>query len=198
MWFRFPIWLVASELTATEGLPYIGLDQMPRGSTVLTRWLTKDAPKASTGFERATFCLASYGPTSARSVWLRSDGRCSTEILVLRAVRPELYGFVLGHVFSQRFIDHCNAVSTGTKMPRSEWKNAGTYAVTLPSKDVLQDLTGVAELHYTQIGALTRESHRLACLRDELLPRLVSGDLVPDASEVTEDYDAAPIMDAEQ
>lgn len=169
-------------------LPYIGLDQMPRGCTILEQWLTDDAPSASVAFATGDILFGKLRPYFRKVGVAPLDGRCSTEILVLRSKRRDLFGFVLGQVFSQRFIDHCDQVSTGTRMPRAEWKNAGAFEVTVPDGEALARLNALADTAYKHVGAMTHEMRTLAAIRDALLPKLVSGKIrVPlDAHDLIE------------
>lgn len=180
-----------------QGKPYIGLDQMPRGSTVLTEWLEDDAPSSSVAFAVGDILFGKLRPYFRKVGVAPIDGRCSTEILVLRPLEAKYFGLALGHVFSQQFIDHCNAVSTGTRMPRAEWKNAQEHEIGLPDDDSLEHLSDLATVHYDHIVHLTLESRRLRAIRDELLPKLVSGTIrVPAAEEIVEAGDDAALEEA--
>ena len=159
-------------------LPYIGLDAMPRGSTILRSWLEETAPTGQAArFEQGDILLGKLRPYFRKVGVAPVRGRCSTEILVLRPAEPAFYGLLLGHVSSQRFIDHCVAVSRGTKMPRAEWKDAGTFGVAVPPLDQAAEFTQAAHAAYAKIISLTHASRTLLELRDALLPRLLSGEL---------------------
>lgn len=167
-------------------LPYIGLDDMPRGSTVLTKWKTAGAPEGqSASFADGDILFGKLRPYFRKVGIAPINGRCSTEILVLRPDDPSYYGFLLGHVSSQRFIDHCVAVSRGTRMPRAEWKDASGYEVAVPPRDVAARFNGLTRPLYGFIRNLVHESHAIASIRDQLLPRLLSGEIrVPAGIEI--------------
>lgn len=159
-------------------LPYIGLDDMPRGSTVLAEWKTVDAPTGQAmRFARGDILFGKLRPYFRKVGVAPIDGRCSTEILVLRPDDPSYHGFLLGHVSSQQFIDHCIAVSRGTRMPRAEWRDAGAYPVAVPPRDVAADFTAFMETVYALIRVLVQQSRTLAAVRNLLLPRLTSGQI---------------------
>lgn len=182
---------------AESTLPYIGLDEMPRGCTVLTEWLAEGAPATAHRFVAGDILFGKLRPYFRKVGVAPIDGRCSQEILVLRPRDERFFGLALGHVFSPRFIAHCNAVSTGTRMPRAEWKNAGAYAIQVPPDRVLMDLTALARSCYRMVGSLTHESHRLRTIRDVLLPKLVSGKIrVPLAEEIAKAGDEASVKEA--
>lgn len=171
-----------------DGRPYIGLDLMPRGSTILTEWITEESPTGQAAtFQPGDILFGKLRPYFRKVGVAPIAGRCSTEILVVRPTRPEYYGLVLGHLASQRFIDHCNAVSRGTRMPRAEWKEASVFQIAIPPGPVAAEFTVLVKSLYRQIIALTHESRTLRLLRDALLPKLISGGLrVPDTGDPEE------------
>ncbi len=159
-------------------LPYIGLDLMPRGSTVLTDWLIDDAPTGQAAtFDTDDILFGKLRPYFRKVGVAPISGRCSTEILVLRPRESDLYGVLLGHVASQTFIDHCSAVSRGTRMPRAEWKDAGAFRVAIPPAAASREFSDLARINYAQIRSLTMESRALREIRDAILPGLVAGEI---------------------
>lgn len=165
---------------------YIGLDDMPRGNTVLREWkVPRDAPAgASWAFEPGDILFGKLRPYFKKVGVAPVAGRCSREILVVRPRAPGDYGVVLGALTSDAFMDHCVAVSSGTRMPRSEWRDAARFEVPLLDAHVRQALADQARQYYALVTGLTLESRRLAAIRDALLPRLVSGRIrVPLAQE---------------
>ena len=123
--------------------PYIALEHMPRKSIALSDWgnaagvesgkFTFHAGEILFGKLRPYFHKVGVGPV---------DGVCSTDILVVTPRSDEWFGFVLGHASSVAFVEHTNACSTGTKMPRTNWSDMARYRVVLPP----EPLAGV----YTQ------------------------------------------------
>jgi type I restriction enzyme S subunit len=168
--------------------PYIGLDVMPRGSTVLAEWLTESAPTGQAAtFDGGDILFGKLRPYFRKVGVAPIAGRCSTEILVLRPTKPEYYGVLLGHVASDRFIEHCDAVSRGTRMPRAEWRDAATFEIAIPPPEVAAEFCQLVRTLYSQIIALTHQSRSLAATRDALLPKLISGELrVPDTADPEE------------
>lgn len=179
-WRALPLGeLSSTERDFTKGAddrPYIGLDDMPRGSTVLAEWKTVGAPTGqSARFAAGDILFGKLRPYFRKVGVALIDGRCSTEILVLRPDDPSYHGFLLGHVASQRFIDHCVAVSRGTRMPRAEWKDANTYLVAVPPPNVATAFNSLTSTLYELIRALVHESRTLKAARDRLLPKLLTG-----------------------
>lgn len=180
------------EKETDETLPYIGLDQMPRGSTILSERLSGDAPKTSTAFDEGAILFGKLRPYFRKVGVAPTRGRCSTEIVVLHPTSPENYGVGLAAVASQAFIDHCTAISTGTRMPRAEWANASEFEVPVLEPSVREELTGMACATYAMTRGLMSEAETLTKVRDTLLPKLVSGRLrVHDIEDFAEETVAA-------
>jgi len=161
---------------------YIGLDDMPRASAVLDRWKVDNAPMGqSSRFWRGDILFGKLRPYFKKVGVAPIDGRCSTEIVVLRPRAPELFGYSIGLLTSQRFFDHCEAVSTGTRMPRAEWKLASALRVATPPPQELATFNDMAIAAHAYIAGLVHEGRSLTELRDRLLPKLISGEIrVPD------------------
>lgn len=156
--------------------PYIGLDVMPRGSTILDGWDEGEvATGASWSFELGDVLFGKLRPYFRKVAVAPIAGRCSREILVLRPSAPEYYGLMVGTIASRAFCDFATAISTGTKMPRAEWKEASKLEVGIPDEETLDKLTDLARKNYALATAASRETQVLTALRDALLPKFVSG-----------------------
>lgn len=166
-----------------SALPYIGLDSMPQGSSVLTRWVNSGGPDGQAArFERGDILFGKLRPYFKKVGVAPIAGRCSREILVIRPAEPEWYGIVLGTVSSDRFVEHCVAVSSGTRMPRAEWKDAAAFPIAVPPRELAAELASLARSVYERVAALTAETHTLTEIKSLLLPRLISGEIRVPAS----------------
>jgi len=115
------------------------------------------------------------------------DGVCSTDILVVRPNAPEWFAFILGHISRVELVNHANAASTGTKMPRANWSDIARFEVALPLDSLAAEFTARIRATIDRIIANIHESRTLAELRDALLPKLLSGELrVPTAEKLVE------------
>lgn len=173
--------------------PYLGLDRMPQGSTILDSWNDQAGPAgASWAFEPGDLLYGKLRPYFRKVGVAPISGRCTREIVVLRPIQERHYGLLVGTVASQPFIDYCTAVSSGTKMPRAEWKSAAAYEVGCPAPAELESLTSIARANFGMVAGLIHESRTLTALRDALLPKLVSGQIrVPLSDDPEEGLGAA-------
>jgi type I restriction enzyme, S subunit len=84
---------------------------------------------------------------------------------------------VLGYISSEVFVDYTTAVSTGTRMPRTNWKNMSRYEIAIPTEEIANIFNSQTEPMLAMIQNNIFESRILANLRDTLLPCLMSGQL---------------------
>jgi type I restriction enzyme S subunit len=105
------------------------------------------------------------------------NGICSTDILVLSPIKPEWFGFVLGHASSDSFVAYTDMGSSGTRMPRTSWESMKRYKVVLPPLAVTEYHTLQVNLIVEKILSNIYESKTLGHLRDSLLPKLLSGEI---------------------
>jgi type I restriction enzyme S subunit len=172
--------------------PYIALEHMPQRCIALAKWGYGDGLESNKfRFNRGEILFGKLRPYFHKVGVAPLDGVCSTDIVVIRPKAEPWFGFVLGHVSANEFVDYANAGSTGTKMPRTSWADMGRYEVVLPPEPVAEAFTGLVQPLIERIIAGIHESRTLAALRDALLPRLVSGKVrVKDAAKFVEEATA--------
>ena len=168
---------VSPEAMAPE-TPYIGLDHMPRRSIALSEWGTADGLASNkSSFEQGDILFGKLRPYFHKVGVAPLDGVCSTDIVVLSPKSPDWFGFALGHASSGEFVNYTDAVSTGTKMPRTKWKDMARYPVPLPGEAVAAAFNERVRSWVTRITSAVLASRALTEQRDALLLRLVSGEL---------------------
>ena len=157
---------------------YIGLEHMPRRSIALSDWgQAEELASGKFEFKRGEILFGKLRPYFHKVGVAPLDGVCSTDILVITPKEPAWFGFVLGHASSVELVNHTNAASTGTKMPRANWNDISRYQVALPPKQLAAEFTEKIRPLIDRIIANIYESRTLAALRDALLPKLLSGEL---------------------
>jgi type I restriction enzyme S subunit len=158
--------------------PYIALEHMPRKSIALTDWGTANGVESGKlAFKANEILFGKLRPYFHKVGVAPIDGVCSTDIVVVTPRSPDWLGFVLGHASSSDFVEHTNAGSTGTKMPRTNWGEMARYQVALPPEPIAKVFTEQIQPAISRIVTSIHESHILAALRDTLLPKLISGEL---------------------
>jgi type I restriction enzyme S subunit len=171
-----------------SGTPYIGLEHMPRKSIALAEWGQVDGVTSGKfQFRCGELLFGKLRPYFHKVGVAPVDGVCSTDILVVTPKSVDWFGFVLGHVSSEALVDHANATSTGTKMPRTNWKDLAAFGVAMPPPKVAAAFTSLVRPMVDLIISNIHQSRTLAAIRDTLLPKLMSGEIrVQDAEAFAE------------
>lgn len=164
--------------------PYIALEHMPRRCIALSEWDHADKLESNKfEFRRGEILFGKLRPYFHKVGVAPLDGVCSTDILVIRPKNDDWFGFVLGHVSSVELVNHTDASSTGTKMPRTNWNDIAHFDVALPPKELAADFNARILPLVKRIISNIHESRTLAAVRDTLLPKLLSGEIrTPEAS----------------
>jgi type I restriction enzyme S subunit len=158
--------------------PYIALEHMPKHCIALSEWGVADAIESNKfEFKRGEILFGKLRPYFHKVGVAPVDGVCSTDIVVIAPKAECWFGFVLAHVSSDAFVEHSNAGSIGTKMPRTSWTDMARYRVVIPPVALAAEFNSFVFPAVERIFASIRESHTLAALRDTLLPKLISGEL---------------------
>ena len=168
--------------------PYIALEHMPRRCIALSEWSAADGLESNKfKFKKGEILFGKLRPYFHKVGVAPVDGVCSTDIVVVTPRTEEWFGFVLSHISSDTFVEHTNAGSTGTRMPRTSWSEMARYRVVAPPESVTKAFTFQTRPAVDRIIASTHESRTLAALRDALLPKLISGELrAKDAEHIVE------------
>jgi type I restriction enzyme S subunit len=158
--------------------PYIALEHMPRRCIALSEWnIAEDIESNKFEFRKGEILFGKLRPYFHKVGVAPLDGVCSTDIVVITSKSDEWFGFVLGHVSSDIFVEHTNAGSTGTKMPRTNWTDMSRYEIVMPPKSIAEVFTALIRPEIDRIIAAIHEARTLATVRDTLLPKLLSGEL---------------------
>lgn len=158
--------------------PYIALEHMPRRYVALGDWgIAAGLESNKYEFKRGEILFGKLRPYFHKVGVAPLDGVCSTDIVVIAPKSPAWFGFVLAHASSDEFVEYTNAGSTGTKMPRTSWREMSRYAVVLPPEPIATEFNKLVQQMAEKIISNVHESRTLAALRDTLLPQLISGQL---------------------
>ena len=132
--------------------------------------------------DKSCFLISKLNPTTKR-VWkpfcITQNSVCSTEFIVFRAKLQEmaeyLYSVVDSEEFSEQMCSHVKG-STGSRQ-RTTPADTLLFKVHLPSQEHIENFTRIVKPIYEQIQNITIESQCLTILRDNLLPKLMSGEI---------------------
>ncbi|MDR3413310.1 MAG: restriction endonuclease subunit S [Formivibrio sp.] len=158
--------------------PYIALEHMPRRSIALSDWGYGNGLESNKfEFQKGEILFGKLRPYFHKVGVAPLAGVCSTDILVVAPKSEAWFGVVLGHISSVAFVEHTNAGSTGTKMPRTSWKEMSAYRIPLPTSAITEQYSAQILTILGLMNSAIFESKSLGEMRDTLLPKLLSGDL---------------------
>jgi type I restriction enzyme S subunit len=159
-------------------LVYVGLEHIGRKNLGLEEWgRASDVESNKSEFAKNDVLFGKLRPYFHKVAIAPLSGICSTDILVLRAKQPVYSGFVTLLAFSESFVNYSNNASTGTRMPRANWKHMAEYKLALPPEGLAQMFEDVVLPITEKIQHNTFENRVLSNIRDTLLPKLMSGEL---------------------
>lgn len=162
----------------SRSTPYIGLDHMPRKSIALSEWgEAGEVGSNKSLFRQGEILFGKLRPYFHKIGVATIDGVCSTDILVVVPRVPLWYGLALSHLSSVELVNHADATSTGTRMPRAKWADLARFEIVVPSEDVAKALTAQIQPLVVAIRSNIHQSRTLAAIRDMLLPKLLSGEV---------------------
>jgi len=172
-----------------SSIPYIALENMPKRCIALANWgIDEDLKSNKFAFKKGEILFGKLRPYFHKVGVAPLDGVCSTDIVVIIPQNEKWFGFVLGHLSSNSFVEYANAGSTGTKMPRTSWQDMAQYPIALPPENTSAQLNLIVHSLVERITANIHESYTLAALRDTFLPKLISGELrVKDTEKFAEE-----------
>ncbi len=178
---------VVNPMSISPETAYIGLEHMPQHSIALSEWTsTRGISSGKFRFQCGEILFGKLRPYFHKVGVAATEGVCSTDILVVVPRLPQWFGLVLGHVSSDDLVQYADATSTGTKMPRTSWRDIAQYKIALPPLRIAEVFNAKIKPMVELIRTNILQSHTLASVRDTLLPRLLSGEIrVAEAEKLT-------------
>lgn len=163
----------------SSSTPYISLKHMPEESVILNKW--DDAGDISSRkyqFQRGDILFGKLRPYFCKVGPAQIDGVCSTDIIVITPKKDDIWReYIIFQLSNGSFIDYCDKVSTGTRMPRVSWKDICEYQLPIPTREAVKNFHENVEPILDLIASNIHESNDLKEIRDSLIPRLLSGEV---------------------
>jgi type I restriction enzyme S subunit len=168
--------LKPSELV-TE-IPYVGLEHITPKSLTLNHFgSSKDVTSQKFRFSENDILFGKLRPYFHKVCLSPLDGCCSTDILVIRPKKPEWLGFCVFAFFQKSVIDFVDGGSEGTRMPRTSWDVLSTYKITIPNDEKVVQFHEAVMPSIEKMKQNRMQIQSLEKTRDELLPKLMSGEV---------------------
>ena len=113
--------------------PYVALEHLAQGRPALLGWSSAgSATSAKTVFYTGDILFGKLRPNLRKAAVAPFDGVCSTDILPLFGKDGLDSPYLLHLAQWSRLQWHAIATSSGTKMPRTSWKQLGEFTFLLP------------------------------------------------------------------
>jgi len=161
-----------------EDMKCLELEHIEKGTGRIIGYTSSLAQSSTkTHFKPGTILFGKLRPYLQKFARPRFAGVCSTEIWVLLPNEREVSGdFLFWLVQTERF-NAAASVTSGSKMPRADWRHLSSCIFGLPTSSEQQAIASLLSAAEAEINALER---KLAILRDQrrfLLNSLVTGSL---------------------
>lgn len=161
-----------------SGVPYIGLEHMPRKDICLAEW--GDSSEVSSNkfaYYEDDILFGKIRPYFHKVGFALNCGVASTDSIVMTANR-ELWSLLLMTVSSDTFVDYSyQNCKEGAKMPRADWHQMCQYKVLIATAEIMRCFNNRVEQITRKIKALALQNRLLAEARDRLLPKLMNGEI---------------------
>lgn len=173
---------IATRVDPTEKpdlTPYLSLKHMSKGSMSVSEWShAKESKSAKYEFTEGQILFGRLRPYFCKVGIAPTDGVCSTDIQVI-VPKEEMFWreFLLCQLTNERFIDYCDRVSTGTRMPRVGWDDMCEYSIPIPPTNKVKEFSEEVRPYVNMILNNIHESNYLEESRNLLLKGVMSGDV---------------------
>lgn len=158
--------------------PYLSMEHMRSKSICLDTW--EKAEKVSSSklwFRKNDILFGRIRPYFHKVGLAQIDGITSTDMIISRVKNLNLLPIVTLTMSSEDFVDYAVTTSNGTKMPRADWKVLKKWKMWLPPKIKLEKFSEMILPIFEMISLLSQENNNLTKARDELLPKIISGQI---------------------
>lgn len=168
---------------------YVGLEHFAAKSLMLAQvGLGEEVTSNKSRFQRGDLLFGKLRPYFHKISVAHTAGICSTDVLVIRPKTEALRAYCYLGFFQESVVDHATQRSTGTRMPRANWKTLSEFPVALPPIEIQYAFDAIVLPMIERIFMMVNESEKLTQLRERLLPKLISGEIrVPEARELVEE-----------
>lgn len=158
---------------------YVGLEHIPRKSITLTTWGNTDELGSNKSvFNKGDILFGKLRSYFHKVVFAPIDGVCSTDVLVIRPKQPEWFAFCLFWFFNEDLVEYSDLGSGGTRMPRTNWEIISSYEIPQPNMERIEKFNTFANPLMEKMTENITQIHQLEKVRNNLLPKLMSGELL--------------------
>jgi type I restriction enzyme S subunit len=161
-------------------LPYLGLEHIESGTGKLLQSVeyhrdsSEEIESAASTFRSGDVLFGKLRPYLAKVLKPDFEGRCSTELIVLRSGSDIDPPYLSYQLLSPGFIRWINSMTYGTKMPRANALQIESTRLALPSRLEQIKIAAFLDHETTKIDALIGKKERLIELLQEKRTALIT------------------------
>jgi Restriction endonuclease S subunits len=165
-----------------NNLRYIALNDIPSKSLDLSYYqFGSDVNSSIIAFGKGDILFGSMRPYFHKVGLTFFDGITRTTTFVLRPRKKVFRHYSLFTLFSEDVVSFATTASVGTTIPYVKWDALQDYSIVIPPEPLLDVFEKTVCSLIEKIGVNGEQSRTLAQIRDELLPKLLSGEISVDA-----------------
>lgn len=164
-----------------KDLPYLPMNVIPMRSFAVHEVRPNDEANSSlVTFSRDDIIIGAIRVYFHRVILAPFDGITHTTCFTLRPFDDDYLSFCLLYCDLDSTIKYAENISTGTTMPSVTWNGGlGDMDIIIPDKKIVRDFNHIVLPMLRKIQASYRENESLAQIREALLPKLISGEIIP-------------------
>lgn len=161
-----------------SGIPYIGLEHMPRRDFCLCDW--GDSGEVNSNKFKCyedDILFGKIRPYFHKVGYVLKNCITSTDAIVM-VPHDGLWGLTLMLTTSKAFVDYSyQTCKEGAKMPRADWNQMKIYPVLVADEETQQKFEEYIWNLSRKVKSLALQNRILKEARDRLLPKLMSGEI---------------------
>lgn len=140
---------------ASEEVDYLELEDIESSTgRILNRRNTVDVQSAVTIFRKGDVLFGKLRPYLSKYIHADFDGKCTGEILAFRPIKITSR-FLFYCVASPWFIERCNAIAYGAKMPRVNWQTQlASFVFPLPPVKEQDEICRILDSKLAEIRSI--------------------------------------------
>ena len=149
-----------------EDLPYIELDNIESKSGKLLSYSNNRPDSICNHFDKGDILFCKLRPYLAKCIITGVEGKCSSELLVLRHFLGDQKYFQY-LLLSPKLIDLINESTYGAKMPRANWSYIGNCIIPIPSMVEQKRIINYLDSFTSHIDSSISQSNKMISLLQE-------------------------------
>ena len=159
-----------------HGIPYIGLEHIPRKDFCLSSWgNSSEIFSNKYQYEENDILFGKIRPYFHKVGFSINKGVASTDTIIMVARDNSLWGLLLLSVFSEEFVRYSyQNCKEGAKMPRADWNIMKKYKILKPEKNILTKFNTIILRITEKIKKLALQNKIAREARNILLPQLMN------------------------